>query len=140
MESGFESLGCREGNRTEPFSPQKENIENTTYWFINSDTPVDIPIGGTFLLPYYEYTVAYKDRNMLADPEQKKLIGTVNPSSILAPVIVVDGRVVGTWKHKIEKKNVIVETNLIALGNKKAVSEADGRYGKFWELPLALTA
>jgi hypothetical protein len=62
------------------------------------------------LLPAYdEYTVAYQDRSLLvAGPGKIMNAGF----GLLNPVVVVDGRVVGTWKRTITNTTVRIETKL----------------------------
>jgi hypothetical protein len=97
--------------------------------------------GKAYLLPYVdEYTVAYKDRSALADPKLMKQINAASPVGILGPVIVLNGRIVGLWKRIIEKRKVVISTNLFTPNVQKAVAAAAERYGTFVGLPVAFAA
>ncbi len=62
------------------------------------------------LLPAYdEYTVAYKDRSQLLDTSSDSS-GT--GFGLLGPVVVVSGKVVGTWTRKLAKQAVITQVKL----------------------------
>ncbi|MEU4561210.1 winged helix DNA-binding domain-containing protein [Actinoplanes sp. NPDC023936] len=66
------------------------------------------PVTGCWALPGFdEYLLGYKDRSLMASPEQlAKIIPGGN--GIFQPTLVRDGRVVGTWKRTIGKKAVTV--------------------------------
>jgi hypothetical protein len=49
--------------------------------------------------------VAYRDRSAVLDPQRSNLI-VPGGNGIFNPIIVVDGRVVGTWKREIKKERV----------------------------------
>lgn len=58
---------------------------------------------------------------------------------ILDPVIVIDGRVVGTWKRKLEKDRVAIKTDFFVPPGKtreKAVVAAARRFGEFVSLSV----
>jgi hypothetical protein len=62
------------------------------------------------LLPAFdEYTVAYQDRSLLAAGPGKPMSAGFG---LLNPVVVVDGRVVGSWKRTIARDSVRIETKL----------------------------
>lgn len=60
------------------------------------------------LLPGFdEYTVAYQERSLLMEGR--------NPASkmeLLSPSVLIDGKVAGTWKRKIVRERVIIESGL----------------------------
>ncbi|MGH9937628.1 MAG: DNA glycosylase AlkZ-like family protein, partial [Blastocatellia bacterium] len=51
-------------------------------------------------------TVAYKDRGAVLDPKYTKQANSGN--GIIYPTIVVDGRVVGTWKRTLKKDALVI--------------------------------
>ena len=83
---------------------------------IRTGSPDRWPLSGkvsqeAYLLPFLdEYTVAYKDRSALADPELMEQIDAASPVGILGPVIVMDGRIVGIWKRTMKKNKMEIET------------------------------
>lgn len=81
------------------------------------------------LPPFDEYTVAYRNRGAVLDPAHAK--ATENG---LTNTIVLDGRVIGAWKRKLEKEKVVVTPNLlepIGEDERDTLAEAAHRYGAF---------
>jgi Winged helix DNA-binding domain len=119
----------------------QEKFAGKTSWFAGSVSAPVRSSGKAYLLPYVdEYTVAYKDRSALADPKLTKQINAVSPVGILGPVIVLNGRIVGLWKRTIEKRKVVISTNLFTPNVQKAVAAAAESYGTFVGLPVAFAA
>ena len=89
------------------------------------------------LLPAYdEYTVAYRDRSAFLDPSHA--VRTRN--GIFSAVVIVDGRIVGTWRRRKAGDAVIVTTDLFDRPSRAAARALEGalrRYGDFLGLPAA---
>jgi hypothetical protein len=85
------------------------------------------------LLPAYdEYTVAYKDRSAALDPIYAKQANSGN--GIFYPTIVVDGRVVGTWKRTLKKDSLAISPSPFAKlkrAETRAIAESANHYRKF---------
>jgi len=91
------------------------------------------------LLPAFdEYTVAYENRLMLSsDLKQRSKMGLLNP------VVLVDGRVVGSWKRAIVKRSVSIETSLwrpLNRAERAALQEEANRFAAFLGLGVKLHA
>src|SRR5262249_205073 len=86
----------------------QEVIDGQDYWIV-SYLPVVNDLSPTaYLLPVYdEYTVAYKDRSAVLAPEHAKRSG----NGIFSPSIIVDGKIVGTWKRTFKKGEVFIEAS-----------------------------
>jgi hypothetical protein len=55
--------------------------------------------------------------------------------------ILLDGRLIGHWRHALERSRVIIETQLdrpFTVGEKQALNTAVERYGEFLEMPAVL--
>jgi hypothetical protein len=91
------------------------------------------------LLPAWdEYTVAYRGRDELFDAEHAARLG----NGIFAPVVVVDGRVVGTWRRATKRSRVAVALDLVEAPSRAvtgALAEAAARYGAFVGAEIDLT-
>ncbi|RRB04764.1 winged helix DNA-binding domain-containing protein [Larkinella rosea] len=114
-----------------------EVVEGQTYWMPRSiPAPAQPAVTAHFLPVYDEYVVAYKDRTAPfagLNPEQI----TASGNGIFSPVILVDGRIVGTWKRKLKKNTVLIETTLFTTLNEEqqqALSDAKERYIRFLAL------
>jgi len=114
-------------------------IDGRTYWL---SSPVagagDASHTAHLLPPYDEYTVAYKDRSAVLDSPHALRAGY---GGVLNPTVVVDGKVVGTWKRALKKNAVVVTPSYFAkIGEAQAhaVAVAAERYGRFLNMPVAL--
>jgi hypothetical protein len=110
-----------------------EVIEDTTYWMAQN-RPAKIKSSGTHLLPAYdEYTVAYKDRSAVLNPVHEQLAR----NGIFNPVIVSDGKVVGTWKRTINKANIVIEAKHFDTPAQSSLHQrAVENYAKFMGMPV----
>ena len=116
-------------------------VENQTYWFLPSTSPTyDLP-QTIYLLPNFdEYTVGYSDRSAVID--ESDLTKFERWGNVLNNTIVLDGRVIGTWKRTLKKNSVSITPSLFAPLNEAetcALVAAANRYGAFLGLPANIT-
>jgi hypothetical protein len=135
--SGLAPADAREG--LELVKPQldQEVVAGKAYWF-SSKSPIterSAPIA--HLLPAFdEFTVAYRDRSPILDPQ--------NPQPAienLGTVILLDGHIAGAWKRTNSKKAVSIEIRIFASlteAQELAIQGAADRYGAFLGLPVIL--
>jgi hypothetical protein len=87
-----------------------------------------------FLLPPFdEFLVAYRDRSAALDPRYNNLI-VPGGNGIFNPIIVIGGRVVGTWKRVFKQNNVVITFSPFEEFSKaqaSAIRSAADRYGEF---------
>ena len=119
-----------------------EVVNGRTYWFAASMTTVEVNRQAAYLLPNYdEYIVGYADRSAIFDSSHvDQLDARSNP--LFQHTLVINGQVAGTWKRTLKKDAVIIEINPFApltKSEKQMVSAAAEKYGKFLELPVALS-
>jgi hypothetical protein len=107
-----------------------EVIDGKTYW-MPPDKERTQQKNKAYLLPMYdEFAIAYKDRNAMVNPLYLKQAMYV----IFDAAIVVNNRVVGTWRRTIKKSSVDITLNLFGELNKTqtmAVESACKEYQKF---------
>lgn len=138
--SGLTMTDARKGIEFVKPQLEQEVINDQTYWFVVSGSSGK-PSPSVNLLPDYdEYTVGYTDRTAIFHISHTDKLDA--RGSILAQyAIVIDGRVVGTWKRTIKKTEVVVElapfTTLTDAEN-QAIIAATQQYGKFLGLPVVL--
>jgi hypothetical protein len=137
--SGLTMADAKEG--IEAARPQfvSEVIDDKTYWFDSSVSPVREESPAAHLLPNYdEYFIGFKDRSAIG--EVAKQAGTKSDDpSFLAHVIILDGQLVGGWKRTLKKHTALIELMLITdltRAQRNAVDQAASRYGEFVRLPV----
>ena len=108
-----------------------EVIDGQTYWFAASMPRTAKKIKTVRLLPAYdEYTVGYRDRSHVIQPDFMKPTG----NGIFKATIIVDGQVSGTWKRVDIKKQMHVEIRALVASKKisgKLLSTATKAYAQF---------
>ncbi len=109
-----------------------EEIDGKTYWFGSHVQAAKAASTSFHFLPAYdEFLVSYKDRSGSLETAHTRNTITVN--GIFRPVILVDGRVAGTWKRTIEKDTVIIETEYFNIPDDtgKGLRKALKQYGTY---------
>jgi len=136
--SGLTLTEARRGLAAVAGGLHSETIEGQTYWFGGDAWPV-APSPAAFLLSIYdEYIIGYKDRSAIVSAEDGARLGTMG--NALQNVIVIDGRIVGTWRRTLGKRDVTVELNpfrALTARESRALDEAIERFVAFVELRFA---
>ena len=118
----------------------KEVIGDKAYWRSASALPMKRSSPVAHLLPSFdEYLVSYKDRSAAVEANPGKQQSQGN--NMIGPVIVIDGRVVGSWKRSLEGKSVRITLNYfrrISKAERQLVADAADRYGAFLGLTVVL--
>jgi hypothetical protein len=111
----------------------RETVGSETVWLPVSAAVAEEKSPAVHLLPPYdEYTVAYRDRSAVLDPAHAKGMATGN--GIFFPILVIDGRVVGTWKRMLKRREVVVTPSPFAplsRSQTRALTLTARRYGAF---------
>ncbi len=111
----------------------EETVGGQSHWFAPPSTPSPAPRSRAYLLPAFdEFVVAYADRS--AALEHAHRIHVNAGGGILKPTVVVDGRIVGTWKRRLAPGRVVFSPSLFtALSKSKAqaLASAVRRYAAF---------
>jgi hypothetical protein len=115
-----------------------EQIGGEHYWF--SPSPVEASSTTAYFLPAYdEFMVSYKER--AASLDKKFRSDTISGNGIFKPIIVLDGRVLGTWKRVVKKDKVLMETFFFRQKETPKLNirkQAADRFGRFLSLPVVL--
>ena len=110
-----------------------ETINGNNYWFAETFMPINKKQKSIYFLPAFdEYFISYKDRSALIEPLFAKEVMTIN--GIFNPLIIVNGKITGTWKRTEQKDSVSVTTNLFEIKNEisgKALASAINSYCNF---------
>jgi hypothetical protein len=122
---------------------ERESIDGETHWrgAKRRARPGETAAPRVRLLPGYdEYTVGYADRAPLLDDGTRLKARGIG---LLSPVVLVDGRVVGTWKRLIAGRTVRIETRLarkLSSDESGALRDAVVDYGRFLGLEARLSS
>ncbi len=140
--SGLTTTDARRGLEMVKAQLTHEVVEGETYWFTASTPPANGLSQTAYLLPNFdEYTVGYRDRSaVFAASHTEKL--DARGSILSHHAIVMDGRVVGTWKRAFKNSVVNIAPSPFTSLNgaeTRALAAAAERYGTFVNLPVVVS-
>lgn len=128
---------------------EQVTFEDKTYWFFTHKIMTEISnhskmtekkSQSAFLLSIYdEYTIAYKDRSDIS--EARDIEKMISMGNSLTAVIILDGKVAGTWNKTLKKNKIEIRINPYRKLNKEeqeALEAEISRYGKFVGVPAFL--
>lgn len=117
----------------------QEIVNATKYWFVQNILTSKNNSSGAYLLPAYdEYTVAYKDRSVVLDPAH----ATLAKNGIFNPVLILNGKVRGTWKRTLKKDQVVIDVTAfdkLSKSNTHIIKEAAAGYSQFVDVPVEIS-
>jgi len=139
--SGLAPADARAGLGAVTSELTSESIAGVTYW--RARNPPRVPpaaLAGAYLLPAFdEYLVAYRDRSAVLSPLDARRINA--GGGLLAPIVVVAGRVVGTWRRTLGRDVVTIALSLFGKPTPRQrapIIAAAERYGAFLGLETKL--
>jgi hypothetical protein len=139
--SGLTISDARRGVEAVQAQLSQVRIDGQSYWLSGSTSPVHTTPPTAHLLSIYdEYISGYKDRSAIGDPGHAALL--VAMGNDLTAIILVNGRIVGTWKRTLKREVVIVELNLFISPTRSetsAIQAAAQRYGVFLNRTVELS-
>jgi hypothetical protein len=135
--SGLPMVDARAGLAIVERDLARERVAGKTYWFPPSGRPRPAP-RSAYLLPLYdEYLIAYKDRSAVLD----RAFWTWASGDPFSAAVLVDGKVVGTWKRTVEGSRLVVKVmrhSSMRRGDVATVTRAARAYAGFVGLDLEL--
>jgi hypothetical protein len=130
--SGLSSAEARSGIVAAGPDLRQETVGGQIYWRSKTILPTHHTLPTTVLLPAYdEYLLGYRDRTHALDPRDT---GKVNLINGLAFPILINGRVMGTWKRASRTKKIVISLNYFdppKEAEQHAAVAAAERYGTF---------
>jgi hypothetical protein len=113
------------------------SFEGGTYWFAPGAAPRRVRTPSARLISVYdEYISGYADRRaIVSERDGARLVGQGNA---LTSVVLIDGRILGTWKRVLQRDTVVLRITLfrrLRPGEHEMLIEAGDRYGRFHRLP-----
>jgi hypothetical protein len=116
----------------------RETVDGTDCWLAADMDPMLDRTGCQLLPGFDELLLGYKDRAAVLAPEHAAKV-VPGGNGVFHPVVVVDGRVVGTWKRTVARRSLTIALRPFqpAPGLAEQVHDAAHRYGEFIGLPVA---
>lgn len=115
-------------------------INNQKYWFGTNFTDADNLCESIHFLPAFdEILIAYKTREASIFPEHQSKVFTNN--GIFKPIILENGKVIGTWKRAIKKNYTKIETqffNTIENDKKTVLFDRIGSFENYLESNIVI--
>ena len=119
---------------------EQATFDGKTYWFPTGTNLTAPKSASAFLLSIYdEYTIAYKDRSDIS--EALDIERMISRGNSLTAVIILNGKVAGTWNKALKKNAVEIRLNPFRNLDKdeqEALESEVARYGKFVGIPTVL--
>lgn len=120
---------------------KQATFDGKTYYWSSTQAEVAIPkMPSAFLLSIYdEYTIAYKDRGDIS--EARDIEKMISMGNALTAVIIINGKVAGTWDKILKKNAVEIRLNpfwKLKKDEQEALESEVARYGKFVGIPAVL--
>lgn len=120
---------------------QQETIDGQAYWLSQTIPTATSDVAPVYLLPGFdEFVLGYGDRSAVLDPLFADRI-CPGGNGIFSPTVVVDGRILGTWRRMLKKNQVTVELMPFATFGPTAeavLAAAAARYGEFLGMAVAI--
>ncbi|MDH2917362.1 MAG: crosslink repair DNA glycosylase YcaQ family protein, partial [Gallionella sp.] len=117
-----------------------ETAGKTVYW-MSPDISLPEDKAGAFALPGFdEYILGYQDRSAVLDAQHAEKICPGN-NGMFASTILIEGKVIGTWKRTIKKNSVAITAvpfTKLSKAKQGAFQQAAERYAEFMGLPAAV--
>ena len=110
-----------------------------TYWSFPHMELIPDPPSVLLLSVYDEYTIAYTDRSDIS--ESRDIERMIAMGNALTAVIVLNGKVAGTWHKATNKDSVRISLNpfrKLDSGEREALESEAARYGKFVGIPTVI--
>lgn len=116
----------------------QETYQSVTYWMSPNISPISLNDKILLLPPFDEYLIAYADRSaMLGNYTIKDVVPFSN--GMFFPIIIENGKLIGTWKRTIQKKSVSIEVSpfiLLSKGQQAKIEQAKEEYCRFLSVSL----
>jgi hypothetical protein len=131
--SGLTVVEARTGVEVIKGSFASDVVAGKTYWFPINGLKATRETRTAHMLPAFdEFLVGYKDRSAAVDAKHAR---RAHPGGgILNPTIVIDGRIIGTWKRTIKQDTVVTRIRPFTRLNNdqyQKIEKGAERYAKF---------
>lgn len=116
-------------------------VDGAEYWHRRDLRDTARGHEGAFLLPAYdEFMIAYSDRSPSIVPG--RIARAISSNGVFRPMVVVGGRVIGTWRRIRSNRKAGVNVGLFAnpsMSLKRMIEQAAWRYASFQRCSMEVT-
>jgi hypothetical protein len=120
----------------------QELVDGRTYWTIGPPQAGAKRSSSVHLLPIYdEYTVAYRDRDVVPLATTRIASPSGGPVTF-QHALVIDGKVAGTWRTAKNKEGVAIDViplRRLNRAERRGITETAGRYERFLGTPVTMS-
>ena len=137
--AGITRTDARAGLEAASPSLERVAVEDADYWappdaLAGASSPSEGAPTVQMLPGFDEYMLGYTDRSLQLGEHQRTYGSSVSANGTFSPTIVVDGRIVGTWRRSLARDRVEIATvtfrDLSTL-EKRGLAATAERYGRF---------
>jgi hypothetical protein len=138
--SGFSPTICKSTINAIELQLNRITIDNQEYWFGKTNSKIDQFDKSVHFLPAFdEILISYKTReaSILMEHQPK----TFTNNGIFKPIIIENGKVIGTWKRTIKKDHTKIETQFFyetRMDKKKILFEAIKPFENYLESKIII--
>jgi hypothetical protein len=141
--SGLAAAEAKAGLKMAESGLVREMVAGQSFWFAPAPAAKQASATPTaHLLPSFdEYLLGYKDRGAVLDPAYAPKVGP-GANGIFKPIIVIDGRVAGTWQRTRRKAKVLIRLDAfepLSPTQFEATVAAAESYGRFLGRPVEIS-
>ena len=141
--SGLSTTDARAGIALARSALDHEVIDGSDYWFDAATAGMQRASRNAHLLPSFdEYTVGYRDRSALLDPDRPFAAELFSFASILSNVVTIRGEVRGSWRRITTRGRACIQVRTLdplRSSESAAVEDACRRLRRFVERDVSLT-
>lgn len=128
--SGLSAADARSGHSHVASQLETETIGGIAYHFSPRYSSAESGLSSAHLLPAFdEYLVGYSDRRAALDPKHENRLNV-----LLGQTMIIDGRVVGTWKRVLARHEVAINAvpfSRLSKAESGSIAAAAERYRSF---------
>jgi hypothetical protein len=133
--SGLPAAEARAGLESVKMSLVSDAIDGEIYWRSDELAPRRRSTDAYLLPAFDEYLIAYRNRDAVLAPRHVKHL---HGGGLLDPIVVLDGRVIGTWRRTFGRRSVAIEIDPFEPTSRRhpAIADAEAKYGAFLGLDV----
>ncbi|MBO9152870.1 winged helix DNA-binding domain-containing protein [Chitinophaga sp. GCM10012297] len=134
--TGYPITACKTAFLSLKGELQNETIDKQEYWMLPGAQTGKPATGLKLLSGFDEYYMGFKDKSLLLDKTFSKSMSP--PNGLLPYIILLNGKIAGTWRRNIKKNCVGMEYQPfkpLTAAQQKSLKDAEKKFCKFLGLP-----